>query len=440
LSRLDYYRVMSTRRKHPDYTAGQEAIIHRLVPAWIKGDLEPVVDLLDQWDLPEPRCTWLPEVASMPDGRLVAMHALWKAHAGDRDLPSVEDCQPEAYGELASVMMFLDLLEDGRSFRYRHYGEELAAHAYINWTGRTTVDMASFTEYSLLYASSYLASSARREPLYTEVISSPRLRTTTWCRLLLPYVNAKGGVVSFACGNVPIPGFPTWQPVRGRDGEANPKDARFESKMVQTFLRMERNLHDILTLTSAAVMIVDPEAGTIYFINDPMIQLLGRLFPDVRYTRSDAIFESLGPYEHALKQIQAGGAVRSLEVRLRGAGGKPCWTLMSAHEVNFDNKPRIAFWFYDITDQKHTEEALRVTQSQKEETIRELQETLEQVRTLEGIIPICSYCKKIRNDQQYWLQVEQYISERTDARFTHGICPECRDRVFAELREPREGP
>ena len=81
-----------------------------------------------------------------------------------------------------------------------------------------------------------------------------------------------------------------------------------------------------------------------------------------------------------------------------------------------------------------------VVQSQKEETIRQLQDALDRVRTLEGIIPICSYCKKIRDDQQYWLQVEQYISERTQARFSHGVCPECRSRVLAEVRGPQEGP
>ena len=51
---------MSTQPKHPEYTAHQEAIIHRLVPAWIKGDWTPVGDLLEQWAIPEPRCTWLP--------------------------------------------------------------------------------------------------------------------------------------------------------------------------------------------------------------------------------------------------------------------------------------------------------------------------------------------------------------------------------------------
>ncbi len=54
-----------------------------------------------------------------------------------------------------------------------------------------------------------------------------------------------------------------------------------------------------------------------------------------------------------------------------------------------------------------------------------LQQALDQVRTLHGILPICSYCKKIRNDQQYWTQVEQYVSENTEAVFSHGICPQC---------------
>jgi hypothetical protein len=76
---------------------------------------------------------------------------------------------------------------------------------------------------------------------------------------------------------------------------------------------MERNLRDILTLTSAAVMIVEPEAGTIYFINDPMIRLLGRFFSEVRHMPPDDIFESLEPYEKALEQIRAGDAVRSLD-------------------------------------------------------------------------------------------------------------------------------
>ncbi|NOY79639.1 MAG: response regulator transcription factor [Kiritimatiellaeota bacterium] len=59
------------------------------------------------------------------------------------------------------------------------------------------------------------------------------------------------------------------------------------------------------------------------------------------------------------------------------------------------------------------------------ERVRELEEAAEHIRTLQGILPICMYCKRIRNDEQYWQQVESYISERTEALFSHSICPEC---------------
>ena len=71
--------------------------------------------------------------------------------------------------------------------------------------------------------------------------------------------------------------------------------------------------------------------------------------------------------------------------------------------------------------------------------VDQLQAALDQVRTLRGILPICSYCKKIRNDQRYWEQLEHYISENTGATFSHGICPDCRERhVLPELEAMRK--
>jgi DNA-binding response OmpR family regulator len=57
--------------------------------------------------------------------------------------------------------------------------------------------------------------------------------------------------------------------------------------------------------------------------------------------------------------------------------------------------------------------------------VRELEEALSSVKTLQGLLPICSYCKKIRDDQNYWQQVEGYISDHSEAQFSHGICPDC---------------
>ncbi len=57
--------------------------------------------------------------------------------------------------------------------------------------------------------------------------------------------------------------------------------------------------------------------------------------------------------------------------------------------------------------------------------VRELEEALSQVQQLQGLLPICSYCKKIRDDRNYWQQVETYVSRHTQMRFSHGICPDC---------------
>lgn len=69
----------------------------------------------------------------------------------------------------------------------------------------------------------------------------------------------------------------------------------------------------------------------------------------------------------------------------------------------------------------------------------QLQEALEQVKALHGILPICAYCKKIRNDQQYWQQVEHYIEEHSGAIFSHGICPGCWEKhVVPEMDRLRK--
>ena len=60
--------------------------------------------------------------------------------------------------------------------------------------------------------------------------------------------------------------------------------------------------------------------------------------------------------------------------------------------------------------------------------IEELTESLKQVRTLSGLLPICASCKRIRDDQGYWQQVETYIADHTNADFTHGICPDCMEK------------
>ncbi len=79
----------------------------------------------------------------------------------------------------------------------------------------------------------------------------------------------------------------------------------------------------------------------------------------------------------------------------------------------------------DITERKKAE-------AEKERLIKELQEALTAVKTLTGLLPICSNCKKIRDDKGYWNQIESYIDQRSEVEFSHGICPDCAKELYPE--------
>lgn len=80
----------------------------------------------------------------------------------------------------------------------------------------------------------------------------------------------------------------------------------------------------------------------------------------------------------------------------------------------------------DVTERKAAE-------VEQELLVEKLREALEHVRTLRGIIPICASCKKIRDDEGYWEQIETYVQKHSEADFSHGICPECAKRLYPDL-------
>ncbi|MBN1670851.1 MAG: PAS domain S-box protein [Kiritimatiellae bacterium] len=89
---------------------------------------------------------------------------------------------------------------------------------------------------------------------------------------------------------------------------------------------------------------------------------------------------------------------------------------------------RMAF-FVDISRRKKVEQ-------EKDVLVRKLQEALDNIKTLRGLIPICAGCKKVRDDKGFWHQVEEYVHRHSEARFSHGLCPDCVKRLYPELAEP----
>ena len=81
--------------------------------------------------------------------------------------------------------------------------------------------------------------------------------------------------------------------------------------------------------------------------------------------------------------------------------------------------------------QARVQVGLRVIQLQDElvKHVQQLEATLKQVKELQGLLPICSYCKRIRDDHDYWEQIDTYVAEHSRAEFSHGICPDCYEKI-----------
>jgi PAS domain-containing protein len=87
--------------------------------------------------------------------------------------------------------------------------------------------------------------------------------------------------------------------------------------------------------------------------------------------------------------------------------------------------------FHDITERKQLED-------EKEQLIDELKTAMDEVKVLSGFLPICASCKKIRDDKGYWNQLEIYIRDHSEARFSHGICPDCSVQMYSEMAQFRK--
>jgi DNA repair exonuclease SbcCD ATPase subunit len=87
---------------------------------------------------------------------------------------------------------------------------------------------------------------------------------------------------------------------------------------------------------------------------------------------------------------------------------------------------------------KNEIERRKKIERENDSLILDLKEALDNVKQLSGLLPICASCKKIRDDQGYWKRIETYITEHSEAQFTHGICPECSKKLYPELHKKQK--
>jgi PAS domain S-box-containing protein len=142
--------------------------------------------------------------------------------------------------------------------------------------------------------------------------------------------------------------------------------------------------------------------------------------------QSKRMFEFVHPddRERTLEQnriVRSGGQALGFENRYMCKDGSYRWFRWNATADM--NHQLIYSLARDITESKRAEE-------ERERLVRELQAALGEVKDLREILPICMYCKSIRNDQNYWQSVETYLANHTKTQLSHGICPSCYQNVF----------
>ena len=123
-------------------------------------------------------------------------------------------------------------------------------------------------------------------------------------------------------------------------------------------------------------------------------------------------------------QVRSGDQARFFENRYVCKDGSYRWLLWNS-TPDF-SRGVIYGVARDVTARKQADD-------EREELLRELSGALAEVKTLQGYLPICSYCKSIRDDENYWQSVEAYLSKHTQTQFSHGICPSC----YASVVEPQ---
>ena len=137
--------------------------------------------------------------------------------------------------------------------------------------------------------------------------------------------------------------------------------------------------------------------------------------------------------ERTLRQnaaVRGGGQALAFENRYMCKDGSHRWLRWNAAP---DSAEKVIYSVArDISASKQAEE-------ERERLVRELQAALAEVKTLREILPICSYCRKIRDDENYWHTVESYIARHTTTRFSHGICPTCMETEVTPLLGDSEG-
>ena len=186
------------------------------------------------------------------------------------------------------------------------------------------------------------------------------------------------------------------------------------------------SLYELLFQNSLDGLMLTAPDGSILDANPAACRIWGRTRQELLQARREGLVDMSDPRlaELMAERQRTGRAHGELNGRRKDGTLFP----IEVSSVVFENPagaPRTCMIIRDISERKAAE-------TERERLIFELQQAVARVRTLSGLLPMCASCRKIRDVEGHWSDLESYIREHTTADFTHGICPECRRRLYPE--------
>jgi PAS domain S-box-containing protein len=204
----------------------------------------------------------------------------------------------------------------------------------------------------------------------------------------------------------------------------------FNKRLFEEVKTQEEKFTKAFHSSPYAILLTRLSDGQIIEVNNGFVEITGYSY-----------FESLGKSTVELRlwakeedrvvavnELSKVGKLQGMEFQFRKKSGKIITGFFGAEIIRIDSQECVLSSISDITERKQREE-------ERERLIRELQEALARVNQLSGLLPICASCKKIRDDNGYWKQIETYLRDHSEAEFSHGICPECEEKLYPEISE-----
>jgi len=195
-------------------------------------------------------------------------------------------------------------------------------------------------------------------------------------------------------------------------------------------LQMEEKLREKEYIIKSASSVIATAGldGKMTFVNPRFLEIWGFKDTSEIYGRHFQEFWKVkGRMDEILSELQNGGRWSSEIQAVKKDGSVFDVQVLAAMVYNKTGNPvGMMSSSIEITDRKEAER-------EKEKLIKKLQNALSEIKTLQGILPICAECKKIRDDQGYWYQIEKYIHDHSDAEFSHSICPDCAKKLYPNI-------